>query len=148
MKDYTDEFSFVLKVSSIPGVGIGVFATHGIKANTKLNMNKEGGESRILDDSEIPEELKHFRIFLPDGKRKVPKEFNHIWIVWYLNHSHTPNAGPDPEKNDYYSLRDIEAGEEILVDYNIFEEPDELKADYYATRDSSCLLPDKDSNLD
>jgi uncharacterized protein len=129
--DYTNEFSFVLKPSSIEGAGIGVFATHDIKANTKLMLNKEGGESRILNEADIPETFRHFGIALPDGRRKVPKEFNHLWIVWYLNHSHRPNIELRQSQNSYYSTRNIQEGEELLVDYNSFGEPEETKADYY-----------------
>lgn len=134
MKDYTDEFSFMLKPSSIPGAGIGVFAVHGIKSETMLKINKEGGESRILDINDIPEPLRHFGIALPElpeGKRKVPKEFNHLWFVWYLNHSDNPNAELREGENAYYSTKDIQAGEEILIDYNAFGEPHDVKADYY-----------------
>ncbi len=131
MKDYTDEFSFVLKPSPIPNAGVGVFATHDIKYDTKLVMNKEGGESRVLNNDDIPDALKHISIALDDGKRKAPKEFNHLWIVWYLNHSDHPNAKLDTVRNNYYSTKDINAGEEILIDYNAFDEPKETKADYY-----------------
>lgn len=133
-QDQTDEFSFVLKPSSIPNAGVGVFALHGIKAGTKLMINKEGGESRVMDINDIPEPLRHFGIALPElpeGKRKVPKEFNHLWFVWFLNHSDNPNAELREKDNAYYSTKDIQADEEILIDYNAFREPDEVKADYY-----------------
>lgn len=133
MKNYTDEFSFVLKLSTIPNAGVGVFAVHDIAAGTKLAMNKDGGESRVLDADAIPEPLRHISIVLEDGKRKAPKEFNHLWIVWYLNHSDNPNAALNTEVNNYCALRDIFAGQEILIDYNAFEEPEKVKADYYAT---------------
>ena len=131
MKDYTDEFSFVLKPSTIAGAGVGVFAAHGIKSGAKLALNKEGGETRILNTHEIPEAFKHFSIALPDGKRKAPLAFNHLWIVWYLNHSDSPNAQFNETENSYYSTKDIPEGDEILIDYNAFNEPIEIKEDYY-----------------
>ena len=50
-------------------------------------------------------------------------------VIRYLNHSKTPNAY---HKNyNYYALRDIKAGEEITIDYNTLEEPEEAKEDFY-----------------
>lgn len=47
-------------------------------------------------------------------------------IGWHLNHSKNPNAG---HKNyDYYALKDIQKGEEIVIDYETLEETElELK---------------------
>lgn len=128
----TNEFSFVLQVSSVPGAGIGVFAVHDISPGTKLALNKEGGESRVLADEMIPQALKHFSIALPNGKRKAPLAFNHLWIVWYLNHSAEPNAALNTQENNYYSTRAISAGEEIFVNYNAFDQPEESKEAFYA----------------
>ncbi len=50
-------------------------------------------------------------------------------IGWYVNHSNTPNAHHLNYK--YYALRDIKAGEEIVIDYNTLEEAEEAKEDYY-----------------
>jgi len=48
---------------------------------------------------------------------------------WFLNHSKKPNAY---HKNyEYYALNNIKAGEEITVDYNTLEEPENAKDDYY-----------------
>jgi SET domain-containing protein len=63
----------------------------------------------------------------------------------FVNHSETPNSsikiGTDPMSS--YALRDIKAGEEIIEDYGIYEEPewfqkliDEIgaKRDYYVNK--------------
>ena len=127
----TDEFSFVLKSSTITGGGVGVFAIHNIDEGTKLELMPDGGENRTLDKEVVPEPLRHFCIINPDGTRKCPMAFNHLWIVWYLNHSAEPNIYLDTKALIYYAKRDIVAGEELLTDYNEFEEPEELKEDYY-----------------
>ena len=131
MKNYTDDFSFILKPSTVPNAGVGVFAVHGIRSGTKLVLNKEGGESRVLKMDEIPEILQQYTIALGDGIRKAPQAFNHMWIVWYLNHSDTPNAELNQKENDYYAIRDILAGEEILIDYKVFHEPEGEKDSFY-----------------
>mgnify|MGYP003387583537 CR=1 FL=1 len=134
MKNFTNELSFVLKPSALPNAGVGIFATHDIKVGTKLAINKEGGESRVMEAKDIPEDLKHFGIALPNGKRKVPKEFNHLWIVWYLNHSDTPNIELRLPENNYYAIEDIHRGEELLTNYNKFNEPEGSKESYYANK--------------
>ncbi|MBL7045808.1 MAG: SET domain-containing protein [Parcubacteria group bacterium] len=131
MKNVTNEFSFVLKLSSIPDGGIGIYAIHNISAGTKLALMPEGGEARTMDVNDVPEQLKHFIIELGDGKCRAPKEFNHLWIVWYINHSKKPNVTLRKDDNNYYAIRDIVAGEELFTDYNSFDEPSELKDDYY-----------------
>lgn len=128
MKETTNEFSFILKPSKF---GVGVFAAHEIKSDTKLAINKEGGETRVLDVKDIPRVFKDFTIALEDGKRIAPKEFNHMWLVWYLNHSKNPNAELNVKENNYYSIKDIREGEEILINYNSLDEPESEKEEYY-----------------
>lgn len=131
MLDKTDEFSFVLKPSKLKDAGVGVFATHDIRSGTKLALNKEGGEHRIMNAADVPEALQHFSIALEDGRCKVPLAFNHLWIVWYLNHSDIAAAKLNLHDGAYYACKDIKAGEEILINYNAPEEPRMLKKDYY-----------------
>ena len=131
MKAYTNEFSFILKPSLIENGGVGVFAVHGIKAGTRLELYDKNSVSRVVDASEIPEALRHYCIFLPDNKVVAPKKFNHMWITWYLNHSNNPNITLDNNEDCYYALKDIQENEELLVDYNQFDEPEDKKADYY-----------------
>jgi hypothetical protein len=59
-----------------------------------------------------------------------PKDFGHMHVGWYLNHSSSPNAYPDDDYK-WHALRDIKAGEEITIDYNSLNEPENRKADYY-----------------
>lgn len=125
----TTEFSFVLKPAEH---GIGVFAAHDIKEGTYLRFFAD--ETELTDKSvkrnkkDVPE---FFRQYCVDrGDILIcPKDFGHMEVGWHLNHSKTPNAY---HKNyDYYALRDIKEGEEITIDYNSLEEPEEAKEDYY-----------------
>ena len=45
-----------------------------------------------------------------------PKDFGHMEIGWYMNHSKKPNA--HHRNYNYYASRDIPAGEEITVSKN------------------------------
>lgn len=129
MKDGTDEFSFVLKPAEH---GIGVFAAHDIKEGAYLRFF--GGKTVltnvtvIRNKEDVPEFFQQYCIDR-DDKLVCPKDFRHMEIGWHLNHSKKPNAH---HKNyDYYASRDIKAGEEITIDYNSLEEPEEAKGEYY-----------------
>jgi SET domain-containing protein len=126
----TDEFSFRLKTSNIGGIG--VFALHDIEPGTWLALKPRGVTVGVeRKEKEIPKELLMYCIAKEDNVWQCPPEFNHMHLIWYLNHSDHPNA----EKRDdgYYSIKDIKAGQEILIDYNILEEPEDKKEDFYRT---------------
>ena len=129
MQNITTEFSFILKPSEH---GVGVFATHDIKEGTYLIFFAEETEltnlTVIRKNEDVPELFQQYCV--DRGETLVcPRDFGRMEIGWHLNHSKTPNAY---HKNyDYYALRDIKAGEEITIDYNTLEEPEEPKEDYY-----------------
>lgn len=128
-EDKTNEFSFILKPAQH---GVGVFAVHDIKAGTYLRLC--GGESDI--DASIVRKTKDvpkafIQYCLHRGETQMcPRDFGRMEIGWYLNHSKTPNAHHDDDYN-YYASSDIKAGEEITIDYNLLDEPEENKEDYY-----------------
>jgi len=129
MSDQTNEFSFVLKCSPH---GVGVFATHNIQSGTYLRLfgdeNSLKRRSTIRDKKDIPEFLQSYCI--DRGSTMIcPKDFGHLEPGWYLNHSTTPNA--IHRQYDWFASRDIATGEEITIDYNSLEEPDETKEEYY-----------------
>jgi SET domain len=128
----TSELSFMLRVSRIDGAGIGVFALHGIAKGVWLEVFPRGYESRKLAGAQLPEALRSYCTAKPNDVYAAPRAFNRMSIGWYLNHSATPNAVWDDDLNGYVSARDIAEGEELLIDYNLFEEPDDKKAPYYA----------------
>lgn len=132
MNQKTNEFSFVLKNSQY---GVGVFATHDIKANTHLRLF---GDSNLSDQSEniirniedVPLRFRDYCIYRDDKTLFTPKDFGRLETGWYLNHSKNPNA--THYGYEYYALRDICAGEEITIDYNTLNEPEGKKEGYYS----------------
>ncbi|MFA6047287.1 MAG: SET domain-containing protein [Parcubacteria group bacterium] len=129
MNQKTTEFSFVLKPTEH---GVGVFAAHDIKKGTYLRLFREEDEGRIAVTRKKEDVPEFFRQFCADrgDMLSCPRNFGHMEIGWYINHSKTPNTY---HKNyNYYALRDIPAGEEITVDYNTLEEPEEAKEEYYS----------------
>jgi hypothetical protein len=128
-KNKTTEFSFMLKPAEY---GVGVFATHDIKKGTFLRLfgdsKSPSDNCRELRDEDVP---KLFWSYCPSrgGTMMGPSDFGRMEVGWYLNHSKIPNARH--ENYNYYALRDIKAGEEIAIDYNSLEQPEEDKQDFY-----------------
>lgn len=120
------EFSIALKPSPIGGIG--VFATHFIKAGTRIFTGEFVRKKRLIKD--IPESFRKYCIYINDEECYSPERFDRMETGWFLNHSDHPNMGKNVE-GLLVALRDIQADEEILVDYNRYEEPEHLKEDYY-----------------
>lgn len=127
--EITSEFSFVLKPTEH---GIGVFATHDIKADSYLRLfgdeENTGDVSVVRSKKDVPEFFRSYCVDRGDELR-CPSDFGCMEIGWHVNHSSTPNAH---HKNyEFYAMRDINAGEEITVDYNTLEEPENAKEEFY-----------------
>jgi SET domain-containing protein len=124
----TNEFSFILKPAEH---GVGVFAVHDIKKGTHLRLfvdeKTTEHEARVLRKTDVPETFQGH--CLERGETMIcPPDFGALPIGWYVNHSTTPNTAPGKNPNKHrryrwYAIRDIIAGEEILIDYNDLEEP-------------------------
>lgn len=136
MQKNTNEYSFILQPSEY---GVGVFATHDIAAGSHLRLfgDEESFNNRVreLPADEVPKEMQEYCIDR-GGTLVCPPDFGIMPIGWYLNHSNIPNAtigNPDDPKSEYqwYALRDIYANEEIVIDYNSLDEPEESKDGYY-----------------
>ena len=116
LADKTNEFSFLLRADGYGGVG--VYAAHSIKRGTTLYLYDEskGPVSFKVRGETIPGEFLKYCIDEGDGWVTRPADFSRLDTIWFLNHSDNPNAGHD-ENYVYAALRDIAAGEEILIDY-------------------------------
>lgn len=126
----TDQFSFVLKPSTIPNAGIGVFATHEINSDVRIITHPhQQFQFKRLKRDEIPETFRVYCIAEPDDWYRCPLFFNQMEIGWYINHSDTPNTMK--KADGLYSSCCIAAGDEIFIDYNILNEPHDKKESYY-----------------
>lgn len=128
----TNEFSFVIKPAMH---GVGVFATHDIKAGTLLRVFGEDNPVRLMKKEEVPEFWRDWCASRAD-MLICPPDFGYMPIGWYLNHSNNPNAIHDQSEATgkyglWHAARDISAGEEITIDYNALEEPESEKKEYY-----------------
>lgn len=118
------------------------FATHNIAAGTLLV--KKGHKTRIVKIKDIPDELIKYCVYINKEECVCPERFDRMEIGWFINHSATPNiasnenvmrdfditSGTVPAYS-FYALTDIKAGDEIVIDYNYLNEPEDLKDDFY-----------------
>jgi hypothetical protein len=132
------EFSFVLKPSSLGGIG--VFATHDFQTGTLLLTTSFG--LKLLKIKDIPDAFVQYCVHLNDEECLCPEHFDRMEIGWYINHSSAPNIARycseynSEEINSFkarpfFAIQDIKAGDEILIDYNYLNEPEHLKEDFY-----------------
>lgn len=110
--------SIALKASLIEGVG--VFATHSLNSGIELFTNWRES-SRIYSQDELDSlgELRKYLCSYQDGYIG-PDSFDNMHLSWFMNHSDNPNVGVIGDvTGKYISLREIQEGEELLIDYNI-----------------------------
>lgn len=114
-----------LKPSRLHKSGVGVFAIKRIPRNTRLfadeneelvwmsknSLPKHGALRKLYDDFSI----------INGDRYGCPTSFNRLTPAWFMNESKEPNARCD-DNYDFYTLREIRAGEELTVDYETFSD--------------------------
>lgn len=112
--------------------GIGVFAIRPIAEGTNIFPN-DSQEIRWIDAEALersgPDEPAR-RFYADFGIRRgdrigCPRSFENLTPSWYLNEppeGTRPNVRADPNFS-FFASRDIEAGEELTIDYASFSEP-------------------------
>ena len=126
----TNQYSFILKPSKIPNAGVGVFSLRDIQPGIHLALKPQGQSVGVdVQEEVIPKELLGYCVAKENGVWRCPPDFSHMHIVWYLNHSEKPNA--EKRSDGYYSTKVIKTGEEITIDYNSLDEPEDKKEEYY-----------------
>ncbi len=128
----TDKFSFILRPSTIPDAGIGVFALHDIAKDTYMELFLPDFEEEIVDPKYIPEELQMYCLDKEGGKLQCPKYFNRMDIGNYLNHGKLANLRWE-EGTGYFATRDINKGEELFANYKELGEPEDTRDTYMVT---------------
>jgi len=106
--------------------GVGVFAIRKIPKGAAIFS--QDNEPIVWIDKSLVETLpKPLRSLYDDfciikgGRYGCPKHFDALTTPWYLNHSEHPNVAID-ENYRFQALRDIEAGEELTVDYRTYSD--------------------------
>jgi len=107
-----------------PIEGIGVFAITDIKEGQTGIFSKDKSEWIAVTKAEVETLPAHSRFLVEnhclydDEHYFIPEYgFKMIDLVVYLNHSDDPNVRSINEGEDFVALRDIKAGEELLINY-------------------------------
>lgn len=104
--------------------GIGVFAIRTIPKGTKNIFSEGMGEWIQVSKQEVDtlpsssKDLIENHCLFDEDHYFIPEYgFKLVDLVIYLNHSETPNVRSLNEGEQFEALRDIQEGEELLVDY-------------------------------
>ena len=113
-----------LQPSAIAGVG--VFAIKDIPKDTYVFEPDDGAlisirQSKVENLPPAVRRLYEDFCVLRKGKYKCPSSFNKLTPSWYLNMSDNPNVAADSSL-EFYSIREIKAGEELTADYSRYSE--------------------------
>ena len=122
LHELQNETFLALQASAIHGIG--VFAICAIPKGCRTLFSKNAGgwiELSFAEVAQLPAHSRNFvetyylydteKYFIPDQGCKVMDMAN------YLNHSHTPNIVSVNEGEYFETLRNIQKGEELFVDY-------------------------------
>jgi len=122
LHELSQETYAALKPSAVHGIG--VFAIRDIPKGCRNIFSRNVGEWIKLPIEEVEKLPEHSRslietyclydeenYYVPDYGFKV------MDLVNYLNHSSTPNVRSVNDGEYFETLRDIAAGEELLIDY-------------------------------
>lgn len=123
LEELRRETFITLKPSTIHGIG--VFALCDIPKGCTNIFSKGVGNwitLSITDVEALPEHSRNlvetYCLFDNDHYYVPDYGFKVMDMVNYLNHSSSPNVRSVNDGEQYEALRDIKAGEELLVDYN------------------------------
>ena len=115
------------RIQPSPISGVGVFAIKRIPKGTNpfigcfdndwIEISKEELSDLDPNVSKYVQDMCAFQ----DGVYYVPQcGISKIDISFYLNHSDTPNMDEEGEGIDFIAARDIEVGEELTVNYDLY----------------------------
>jgi len=111
--------------------GVGVFAIRNIpkgvdpfkEKDTKYIPIKERELENV--DNGVKDYVKELFVF-SDGCYWLPKQgIQTLCITHFLNHSNNPNLTTSENADIFFAIRDIQQGEELTVDYGLFDELNE-----------------------
>lgn len=99
---------------------------------------------------DIPTDMLKYCIYINDNEVIAPEHFDRMEIGWFINHSNDPNIirgiliqddlkktvvkTDDSKIRTVFTIKEIKAGDEILIDYNTLNEPEHLKESYFKNK--------------
>jgi hypothetical protein len=106
------EVNFYLAPSKISGVGL--FTRVDIKRGEILDK-KITNDAKFIKKSDDLDLMNKLCVKVKNGWW-CPADFSRPYFWWYINHSKKPNVKCD-KNNKFTSIKNINAGEEITIDY-------------------------------
>ena len=113
------ELNLILKPSKIEGIG--VFANANLKKGERLYWDKK---IRKFSKEKVKKNRKLFEMcerYCVETKKEYlcPLNFQHMSVIWFLNHSTKPNLSKD--KTFWITNKNIKKGEELTIDYETLD---------------------------
>jgi SET domain-containing protein len=125
-------FETYVTIKPSPLHGNGVFALRNIPKGCRNMFSAGIGEFIKIERSEIDQLPEHSRqlvetyCLFDDKYYWIPEYgFKLMDVSLYLNHSDTPNVISINDGEYFETIRDIETGEELLIDYGTIVESEE-----------------------
>ena len=131
LNELTNQTYVILRPSKI--AGIGVFALRPIRKGCRDMFSPPNPDDKWITFSreEVQNLPVHARLLVENyclfdaNQYYVPeKGFKALDASLFLNHSNTPNIISIEEGNYFETLRDIDEGEELLIDYGTIVDGD------------------------
>ncbi len=102
--------------------GVGVFAITPIPAGTTLfkDVIPDTEHIEFAEITNVPKEVLSYLISMCNFDEKgiyLSRTVNNINISYFVNHSETPNVEHNSILDEFRTIRNIDAGEEILCIY-------------------------------
>lgn len=122
--------SDLVEIRKAGGMGRGVFAVSPIPADTLLCSDALVmiPEAECPKGSVLAAYVFYWSVVMEDG---LAQNAIALGLGTVMNHSKNPNVivyfEQDPDRLDFYTLRDIEPGEQLTHDYNYDEYPAEWR---------------------
>ena len=128
-KSNLPDFNVYTRIMVSERHGVGVFAISDIKKGTyiflencetiKIKANKLFLQNKSVEINQL------YNDFCPKDESKgiyyCPENFNFMTISWYLNEDNkNPNVACDKDF-EFYAIRDINKGEELLANYDLID---------------------------
>lgn len=106
---------FMLRVSEIPGAGIGCFSLRHVRAQAQISPGETEKFCR-LQQAEIPDAYLKYCVLLDSGEYLAPQNFMRMGVFWFVNHAREPNvrfAG-----GRLFALKDLAPDDELTLYYS------------------------------